>query len=209
MELKKVQQHWDSFPEVSMEERPVLSSDLEKLVVKNPLSDAFYLRKKLLARIIVFSALWLLDAGLLRTQWTGNGNDTYLHFAFLLLLTWSIYFHLRLLFFADYPTLLSLPLIPFLDKLEVVLDKYIASFKLISAVSAFSLVVLFEQWVARANPSIYESFSERDWSKWLLLIFLTVTFDILLLHSVIPRYRKLLATVQKYRIGILSKAPNK
>ena len=209
MELRKLLQHWDSFPEVSMEERPVLSSDLEKIVVKNPLSDAFYLRKKLLARIIVFSALWLLDAGLLRTQWTGNGNDTYLHFAFLLLLTWSIYFHLRLLFFADYPTLLSLPLIPFLDKLEVVLDKYIASFKLISAVSAFSLVVLFEQWVARANPSIYESFSERDWSKWLLLIFLTVTFDILLLHSVIPRYRKLLATVQKYRIGILSKAPNK
>jgi hypothetical protein len=179
------------------------------LVVKTPLSDAFYLRKKLLARIIIFSALWLLDAGLLKTQWTGNGTDTYLHFAFLLLLTWSIYFHLRLLLFADYPTLLSLPLIPFLDKLDVVLDKYIASFKLISAVSAFSLVVLFEQWVARANPSIYESFSERDWSKWLLLIFLTVTFDILLLHSVIPRYRKLLATVQKYRIGILSKAQNK
>lgn len=209
MELKKVQQHWDSFPEVSMEERPVLSSDLEKLVVKNPLSDAFYLRKKLLARIIIFSALWFLDAGLLRTQWTGNGNDSYLHCAFLLLLTWSIYFHLRLLLFADYPTLLSLPLIPFLDKLEVVLDKYIASFKLISAVSAFSLVVVFEQWVARTNPSIYESFSERDWSKWLLLIFLTVTFDILLLHTVIPQYRKLLATVQKYRIGILSKAQNK
>lgn len=209
MELKNVQQHWDSFPEVSMEERPVLSSDLEKLVVKNPLSDSFYLRKKLLARIIIFSALWLLDAALLRTQWKGIGNDTYLHFAFLLLLTWSIYFHLRLLLFADYPTLLSLPLIPFLDKLDVVLDKYIASFKLISAVSAFSLVVLFEQWVARANPSVYESFSERDWSKWLLLIFLTVTFDILLLHSVIPRYRKLLATVQKYRIGILSKAQNK
>jgi hypothetical protein len=209
MELKKVQQHWDSFPEVSMEERPVLSSDLEKLVVKNPLSDVFYLRKKLLARIILFSALWLLDAGLLRAQWTANSNDIYLHCAFLLLLTWSIYFHLRLLLFADYPTLLSLPLIPFLGKLEVVMDKYIASFKLVSAICAFGLVVLFEQWVARANPSVYESFCERDWSKWLLLIFLTVTFDILLLHSVIPRYRKLLATLQKYRIGILSKAQNK
>ena len=52
MELKKLQEHWDSFPEVSMEERPVLSSDLEKIVVKNPLSDAFYLRKKLLGRIL-------------------------------------------------------------------------------------------------------------------------------------------------------------
>ena len=48
MELKKLQQHWSSFPEVSMEERPILSSDLEKFVVKNPLSDAFYLKKKLL-----------------------------------------------------------------------------------------------------------------------------------------------------------------
>ena len=57
MELKKFQQHWDGFPEISMEERPVLSSDLEKIVVKNPLSDAFYLRKKLLARIIVISVL--------------------------------------------------------------------------------------------------------------------------------------------------------
>ncbi|HEV3324727.1 MAG TPA: hypothetical protein VG052_03955 [Puia sp.] len=209
MELKKVQQQWDGFPEVSMEERPVLSSDLEKLVVKNPLSNAFYLRKKLLARIIVFSVLWLLNAWLLRTQWKGNGNDLYLHTAFFLLLSWSIFFHLRLLLFADYPTLLSLPLIPFLDKLEIVLDKYIASFKLISAVCAFSLVVLFEQWVARTNPSVYESFSQRDWSKWLLLIFLTVTFDILLLHLIIPQYRKLLATVQKYRVGILSKVHNK
>ena len=209
MELKKVQQQWDGFPEVSMEERPVLSSDLEKLVVKNPLSNAFYLRKKLLARIIVFSVLWLLNAWLLRAQWKGNGNDLYLHTAFFLLLSWSIFFHLRLLLFADYPTLLSLPLIPFLDKLEIVLDKYIASFKLISAVCAFSLVVLFEQWVARTNPSVYESFSQRDWSKWLLLIFLTVTFDILLLHLIIPQYRKLLATVQKYRVGILSKVHNK
>ena len=44
MELKKLQQQWNSFPETSMEERPVLSSDLEKIVVKNPLSNAFYLR---------------------------------------------------------------------------------------------------------------------------------------------------------------------
>jgi len=132
------------------------------------LSDAFYLRKKLLARIILFSVLWLLNVWLLRAQWKGNGNDFYLHTAFFLLLTWSIYFHLRLLLFADYPTLLSLPLIPFLDKLEIVLDKYITSFKLICAISAFSLVVLFEQWVARTNPSIARDrpeISGRDFVK--------------------------------------------
>ena len=57
MELKKLLQHWTSFPEISMEERPVLSSDLEKIVVKNPLSNAFYLRKKLVWRIGVIAGV--------------------------------------------------------------------------------------------------------------------------------------------------------
>jgi hypothetical protein len=43
---------------------------------------------------------------------------------------------------------------------------------------------------------------QRDWSKWLLLVFLIISFDILLLHTVIPKYRKLLETVRKYRQGI-------
>ena len=34
MELKKLQQLWNSFPDMSLEERPVLSSDLEHIVVK-------------------------------------------------------------------------------------------------------------------------------------------------------------------------------
>src|SRR6202012_3955664 len=101
MELKKLLQHWNSFPEVSMEERPILSSDLEKIVVKNPLSDAFYLRKKLLTRIILFSVIWLVNTWLLKNQWPADGNDLFLPLAFFLLLSYSTYFHLRLLFFAD------------------------------------------------------------------------------------------------------------
>lgn len=209
MELKKVQQQWNSFPEMSMEERPVLSSDLEKIVVKNPLSDAFYLRKKLLTRIIAFSAGWLIMALLLRIQWVADGNDLYLYSAFFLLLTYSIYFHLRLLFFANYPTLLSLPLVSFLNKLEIIMDKYIISFKLISSLSAFALLVLFEQFLARFSPALYGSFSRNEWFKWLLLIFLAVTFDILLLHTFIPGYRKLLETVRRYKDGIIAKAQNK
>jgi hypothetical protein len=204
MELDKLQRHWDGFPEVSLEERPVLSSDLEKMVVKNPLSDAFYLRQKLLSRIIAFSLLWLADGWLLRAQWLGQRNDIYLYAAFFLLLTWSVYFHVRLLLFADYPTLLGLPLIPFLGKLEIILDKYIASFKLICAITAFSVLVLFEQWLARANPALFETFLQRDWSKWLLLVFLSISIDILLMNTIIPRYRKLLETVRKYRHGIMS-----
>jgi hypothetical protein len=202
MELDKLRQQWSSFPEMSLEERPVLSSDLEKMVVRNPLQDAFYLQKKLVARLIVFGLLWLADAWLLRTQWLGDRKDIYLYAAFFLLLTYAIFFHLRLLLFADYPTLLGLPLVPFLGKLEIVLDKYIFSFKLVSGIVAFSLLVLFEQWMARANPVLYDTFLHRDWSKWLLLVFLVISFDILLIHTVIPRYRKLVETVRKYRHGI-------
>ena len=206
MELKKLQQQWNSFPETSMEERPVLSSDLEKIVVKNPLSNAFYLRKKLTTRIAVFSALWLINAWLLRIQWLGEGNDLYLQSAFFLLLTYAVYFHLRLLLFADYPTLLALPLIPFLSKLEIILDKYIISYKLLSAATAFGLLVFFEQLLARWSPSAYDSFSRNGWYKWLLIIFLAVSLDILLLNMVIPRYRKLLGTVRKYKEGIIARA---
>jgi hypothetical protein len=209
MELDKLQRQWNAFPEVSMEERPVLSSDLEKMVVKNPLSDAFYLRRKLLLRIIGFSLLWIADGWLLRSQWLGDRSDVYLYAAFFLVLTYSIFFHVRLLLFADYPTLLGLPLIPFLEKLETILDKYIASFKLVCAIASFGIIVLFEQGMARTNPVIYEAFLQRDWSRWLLLVFLTISFDILLLHTIIPHYRRLLETVRKYRHGIMTaKAKN-
>jgi hypothetical protein len=209
MELKKLLQHWDSFPEVSMEERPVLSSDLEKIVVKNPLSDAFYLRKKLLLRIAVISVLWLFECWQLRGQWITKGNDLYIVAPLFLLLGFSLYFHIRLLVFADYPTLLAQPLVDFLSKLETVLDKYIVSFKLVSAMAGFYLLKAIELLLQRFSNDAYATLSHNDWYKWLILIFLAVSFDILLLHTLIPRYRKLQATVGRYRDGILAKAPRK
>ena len=202
MELDKLHQQWNSFPEMSMEERPVLSTDLEKMVVRNPLADAFYLQKKLITRIIALALLWLADGWLVRAQWLGDRKDIYFYAAFFLLLCYAIFFHFRLLLFADYPTLLGLPLVPFLGKLEIILDKYIASFKLVSAIIAFSLLVFFEQWMARAKPALFDTFLQRDWSKWLLLFFLIISFDILLMHTALPRYRKLVETVRKYRQGI-------
>ena len=209
MELKKPQQYWDSFPEISMEERPVLSSDLEKIVVKNPLSDAFYLRRKLLARIIIISILWLLNGWQLRYQWKTNGNDLYPIVALFGLLTYSIYFHVRLLLYADYPTLLSLPLMSFLGKLETVLDKYILSFKFISGIAGFYGLGLIEFLLSRWSTGVHDSLSHNDWYKWLILIFISVSVDILLLHTIIPGYRKLLGAVQKYKEDILAKAQNK
>ena len=75
MELKKLQQYWNSFPEVSMEERPVLSTDLEKIVVKNPLSDAFYLRNKILIRIVLGVLLLAMNIYQLQQEVHNNGND--------------------------------------------------------------------------------------------------------------------------------------
>jgi hypothetical protein len=209
MELKKLLQHWNSFPEISMEERPVLSSDLEKIVVKNPLSDAFYLKKKLTLRIGIISVLWLLNISQFRQQWLTQGNELYPQGALFVLLSYSLYFHLRLLLFADYPTLLALPLINFLNKLETILDKFIFSFKFVSALAGFYLLFGVESLLSRVSAGAFDTLSRNDWYKWLILIFLSVSVDILLLHTLIPRYRKLMATVKKYRDGINSKAQNK
>ncbi len=209
MELKKLLQQWNSFPEVSMEERPVLSSDLEKIVVKNPLSDAFYLKKKLTLRIAIISVLWLINFWQFRRQWITGGNELYPQGALFLLLAYSLYFHIRLLLFADYPTLLALPLINFLNKLETILDKYILSFKFISALAGFYLLFSVELLLSRLSTGAYETLSNNDWYKWLILIFLSVSIDILFLHTIVPRLRKLMDTVKKYRDGINSKAQNK
>ena len=209
MELKKLLQYWNSFPEMSMEERPVLSSDLEKIVVKNPLSDAFYLRKKLLIRILLMSGCWLVNAWQLHRQWVTDGNDLHLQFALFILLAVSLYYHARLLFFADYPTLLALPLVNFLAKLEIILDKYILSFKFVSAITGFYLLSVIEWALSRLSPGAYAAVSGSDWYKGLILIILALSLDILIFQTIVPKQRKLMETVKKYREGILAKSQTK
>ena len=209
MELKKLLQHWNSFPEISMEERPILSSDLEKIVVKNPLSDAFYLRKKLLWRIGIITALWLINGWQLRAQWRTGGSGLVMDAALFVLLAFSLYYHIRILFFADYPTLLALPLVNFLGKLEVILDKFMWSFKFVSAITGFYLLFLVEWILSRLSTAAYDSLTHNDWYKGLIVIFLAISIDILFLHTFLPKYRKLLATVKKYREGITAKGQNK
>lgn len=209
MELKKLQQNWNNFPEVSMEERPVLSSDLEKIVVHNPLSGAFYLKPKIYGRIVAATILWLFSIYQWRLQFRTNGNDLYQQGALFFVLTYFIYFHVRLLLFADYPSLLSLRLIPFLGKLETILDKYILSFGVISLLAGFYLLELFEKLLSLLNSAAYTGISENGFYKWLIIIFLSISFYILFLHSVIPKYKKLLTTVRTYREEIGSKLQKK
>jgi hypothetical protein len=153
--------------------------------------------------------LWLLNAWQFRRQWITNGDELYTQGGLFLALAAAFYFHVRLLLFADYPTLLALPLIAFLNKLETILDKYIVSFKFLSALAGFYLLFGVEWLLSRLSAGAYESLSRNDWYKWLILIFLSISFDILLLHTVIPRYRKLISTVKRYRDGINARGQNK
>lgn len=209
MELKKYEQNWNSFPEVSMEERPVLSSDLEKMVVNNPLTGAFYLKPKIEGRILVAGILWFINIFQWRVQWRTNGSDLYQQTVLFFLLSYVIYFHIRLLLFADYPSLLSLKLIPFLHKIETILDKYILSFGVISVLGGFYLLAIFEKVLSRLNGSAYASISENGFYKWLIIIFLSISFYILFLHTVIPRYKKLLVAIRSYKEEICVQSQKK
>lgn len=209
MELKKLQQNWNSFPEVSMEERPVLSSDLEKMVVNNPLTGAFYLKPWIHGRILVAGILWFNCIFQWRVQFMTNGNDLYQQAALFFLLSYIIYFHIRLLLFADYPSLLSLKLIPFLQKMETILDKYILSFGVISVIGGFYLLAIFQKVLSRLNSNAYASISENGLYKWLIIIFLSISFYILFLHTVIPKYKKLLTAVRTYKEEICALSQKK
>ena len=201
MELKNLQESWDSFPEVSMEERPVLSSDLEQIVVRNPLSDAFYLKNKILARIIIGSLLLLYNLYKLRMLYSYGGPGMDQQAPLFFLLVYFVYFHVRLLLYADYPALLGLRLMPFLHKIETIMDKYIFSFGILSILSGFYTLTLFGKvfYFSRGGSS---PLLDNGIYKWLIIIFLSVSFYILFLHTLIPKYKKLLAAVRKYKMGI-------
>ena len=202
MELKNLKESWDKFPEVSMEERPVLSSDLEKIVVRNPLTDAFYLKNRILLRILSGALLLLYNIYQLRRQYLTGGNDLDQQIVIALVLTYFIYFHTRLLLFADYPTLLGLRLMPFLQKVETILDKYILSFGVVSILSGFYTLAILERVLFWRKAGSLLSAHDSSVYKWLIIIFLSVSFYILFLHTIIPKYKKLLAAVRKYKEGI-------
>jgi hypothetical protein len=208
MELKHLKDSWEKFPEVSMEERPVLSSDLEKIVVKNPLSDAFYLKNKILLRIAAGALLLLYNIYQLRIQYVTRGNDIDQQIGILLVLVYFIYFHTRLLLFADYSTLLGLRLMPFLQKVETILDKYILSFGAVSILLGFYTLSVLEKIFSSSKGS-FLSASDSSVYKWLIIIFLSVSFYILFLHTIIPKYKKMLTAVRKYKEGIGVRAQKK
>lgn len=202
MELKKIQQSWNNFPEMSMEERPILSSDLEKIVVSNPFPAAFYLKNKLMARILAGIILWLIAIVRLRAQWKNSGNDLYPDALLVLLLSYFIYFHIRLLLFANYASILSFPLVSFLNRIEAVMDKYIFAFMIASALAGFYLLAAFGKVLSLFNNGAYAAIDQNGFYKWLIIIFLSVSFYIFLLNTVILKYKRILAAVRVYKGGM-------
>ena len=202
MELKHLKNSWEDFPEVSMEERPVLSSDLEKIVVRNPLSDAFYLKNKILLRIVAGALLLLYNLYQLRVQYITDGGELDQQIAVFAALSYFIYFHIRLLLYADYPSLLALRLMPFLQKVETILDKYILSFGVLSILLGFYTLAMLEKVLAWFGAGSVLSSHDSSIYKWLIIIFLSVSFYILFLHTIIPKYKKLLTAVRKYKDGM-------
>ena len=202
MELKKIQSSWNGFPELSMEERPVLSSDLEKMVVANPFPADFYLQGRLLARILLSTILWIITVWRWRVELREGGNELGLQLVLSLLLVYSIYFHVRLLLFADYGSLLALPLNSFLNRIETIMDKYMFSFMIVSAISGFFLLAAFEKALFLLNSNAYASIHENGFYKWLIIVFLSISVYILLLNTLILKYKKKLAAIRAFKSRI-------
>jgi hypothetical protein len=199
MDLKKLAEHWAGFPEMSMEERPVLTSDLEKMAPQNPFPGAFYLKKKLLLSVFAGSVIWLYNVMELRNSWKTDGSDLYQQVVLFLALSYFIWYQCRILAVADYAALLGLPLFSFLSKIETILDRYILSFRIISLVAGCCLLAILEKLLFRWNSAAALSISQNGFYKWLIITFLSISFYILLLHSVMQKYKKSLAAVRSYK----------
>ncbi|MHA4807773.1 hypothetical protein ACX0G9_06690 [Flavitalea flava] len=206
MELNKLQEHWDSFPEMSLEERPVLSSELEDLAVKNPLPDDFYLKNKLMFRVITGIVLWLFTVFQLWIQFKESGPELFQQITLFLLLSYFLYFHIRLLYFADYASIFSLKLIPFLTRIETVFDKYVFSFRIISVIGGFYLLAAFQELLFLLKTSAWVSLSQNGFYKWLIITFLSISFYIFFLQTTIPKYKKMQEVVRSYKEGIIAKS---
>jgi hypothetical protein len=137
-----------------------------------------------------------------RARYTGESPDLVQGIALLTLITYFLFFQLRLLLYADYRTLLALKLVPFLDKLEAMMDKYVLSFRALSAIAGFVGLEIIEKIIAALSQPAYDSFSRNHFEKWTIIVFLSLSIYILYLHTIIPKYRKLQEAVRRYKYGI-------
>lgn len=209
MDLSKLQESWNSFPEMSMEERPLLSSDLEKMSMHNPFAGCWYLRNKLLARILIGTALWILAICQLRLAWKTESPDLSQQTLSFLLLTYFIYYHASLLIYAGYPALPSLQLIPFLTRIGTLMEKYMHSFRIISVLAAFYGVAVCEKILTLLNDGAATGLANNGIYKWLLISGLSAGIYACCLYTVVLKYKKLAIAVRAYREGIILAKPQK
>lgn len=177
--------------------------------MRNPFAGEFYLKNKLLTRIVTGAALWLLAFYQLRITWRTDGADLYPQALTFLLLTYFIYFHVRLLLDAGYTTLASLRLIPFLSRIETVMESYMHSFRMISVLVSLYVLAVFEKILTLCNSGASEPLSMNGIYKWLILAGLSTGFYMFFLHTGILKYKRLMMAVRSYREGIILAKPGK
>lgn len=209
MDLNKLQESWDHFPELSMEERPLLSSDLEKMATHNPFAGDFYLRDKLLARIIGGLVLWAVAMIQLRSSWRTDRADLYQQIMALSLLTYFIYFQFRLLFFINYQSLASLRLIPFLVRIEMLMEKYMHSFRIISVLAGCYLLAAFIKILSLVDSGASAGLENNGFYRWLIIALLSMGFYAWFLQTSMQKYKHLMMAVRSYREGIILAKPQK
>jgi hypothetical protein len=209
MDLTKLQESWNSFPEMSMEERPLLSSDLDKMAMRNPFAGSWYLKNKLMARMLIGAALWILAVFQVRLAWKMESADLSLQMISFLLLTYFIYYHASLLVFAGYPTLPSLQLIPFLARIETLMERYMHSFRIISILAAIYGVTVCEKIFSVLNGEAISGIENNVFYNWLFISLFSAGIYTCLQHTVVQKYKKLMMAVREYREGIILAKPQK
>jgi hypothetical protein len=209
MDVNKLQDAWNGFPELSMEERPLLSSDLEKMTTHNPFAGDFYLRNKLLTRIFIAGLLWLLAIWQLKNGWRTDSPDLYAQGLTFLLLSYFIYYHTHLLVYAGYPTLASLRLIPFLDRIEKLMEKYMHSFRIISILGGLYLLAVFEKLLSLADGGTADSPGANGLYRWMIMVLFSLSLYIFFLYTGIRKYKRLMMAVRSYKEGIILAKPQK
>ena len=145
MESKYPYHYQGSFPELSLDERPLQLLELEKLANRNPFDELFNLKKKLVARIGVGMLLVLLH--LLDICFPGILfiNDVYFQVLLFILLLYYIAYHYSILRKAGFEFITALRLTSFLQKWEVLMSDYIFTAVPASLLAGFYLVFVLKK----------------------------------------------------------------
>jgi hypothetical protein len=75
-----------------------------------------------------------------------------------------------------------------------------------SALAGFYLLAAFGRILSLFNSGAYAVIDQNGFYKWLIIVFLSVSFYIFLLNTVILKYKRILAAVRAYKGDMVVKS---